>query len=133
MIANYLSLGFRLLLRSPFFTLINLTGLSVGFAVFFILQQYSSDQLNSDRQWNNWERVSRVGFFWEWTDDGRSWDNEIFGIIDTSTPLQLAADYPEIESVTRIISQPQFDDRYVGFGSRVTIALEGVIGQKRFF
>lgn len=33
MLLNYLKLSFRLMSRNPFFTLINLLGLSTGFAV----------------------------------------------------------------------------------------------------
>ena len=34
MLLNYLKLSLRLLARNPFFTFINVIGLSVGFAVF---------------------------------------------------------------------------------------------------
>ena len=44
MLLNYLKLAVRLLLRNPFFTFINIAGLSVGFAVFFILWPFTPRQ-----------------------------------------------------------------------------------------
>ena len=69
MFINNLKLSFRLLLRNPFFSIINILGLAVGFAVFFLLWQYGQRELKSDRQWRDWERIARVGLLWEWSDD----------------------------------------------------------------
>jgi hypothetical protein len=41
MLINYIKLSLRLLIRNPFFTLINVIGLAVGFASFFALVQFS--------------------------------------------------------------------------------------------
>jgi len=49
MLLNYIKLSIRLLARRPFFTFINISGLSVGFAVFFILWQHSTYELKSDQ------------------------------------------------------------------------------------
>jgi putative ABC transport system permease protein len=132
MILNYIKIALRLLARSPFYTGINLFGLSVGFAVFFVLQQYSQSQLDSDKQWKDAERIARLGFFWEWTDDGTTWDSEIFSLVDTGSPVMLTGDFPEVESFTRILPQGQFAEAYVGFGSRVITAVE-TGNEKRFF
>ena len=37
MLLNYLELSLRLLARNPYFTIINVVGLAIDFAVFFIL------------------------------------------------------------------------------------------------
>ena len=79
MLLNYLKLTLRLLARNPFFTFINVLGLSVGFSVFLILWQYSQNELQSDRMWKDWERIARVGFHYTWTDDGKVWDELVAG------------------------------------------------------
>ena len=59
MIFNYLKLAVRLLIRNPFFTPINVLGLSIGFAVFIILCQSSQNELRIDRFHKDYERIAR--------------------------------------------------------------------------
>lgn len=61
MLLNYLKLSLRLLARNPFFTGINILGLCVGFASFFILWQYSSSELKADQHHQDFERIGRLG------------------------------------------------------------------------
>ncbi len=60
MLLNYIKLSIRLLIRRPFFTFINISGLSVGFAVFFILWQHATYELQSDRFHKDNERIYRL-------------------------------------------------------------------------
>ena len=62
MLLNYLKLSLRLLARNPFFTGINVAGLSVGFAVFFILWQYATSELQTDKMWKDSDRIVRLLF-----------------------------------------------------------------------
>ena len=80
MFTNYLKLSLRLLVRNPFFTSINIVGLSVGFAVSLILWQFSQQELRSDRQWMDWQRIARIGLLWEWSDDDKGWNSEKYGV-----------------------------------------------------
>ena len=70
MLINYLKLSFRLMIRNPFFTFINVLGLSVGFAVFFILWPFTQSELKSDQFIQEHEKIFRILFDWRWTDDG---------------------------------------------------------------
>jgi len=133
MILNYLKLSFRLMARNPFFTLINGAGLSVGFAVFFVLWQYSESELNSDRQWKDWDRIALLGFFWEWTDDGQIWDSRLFRTSVTSLSSKFANDYSELEEYTRVIYQRDFSPSYAGLTDRVIVHVEDQDGSKRYF
>ena len=45
MILNYVKLALRLLFRNPFFTFINVAGLSIGFTAFYILWPYAQHEL----------------------------------------------------------------------------------------
>ena len=57
MLFNYLRLAVRLLLRNPFFTFVNVAGLSVGFTAFYILWPYSQNELNSDQFHKDYEQI----------------------------------------------------------------------------
>jgi putative ABC transport system permease protein len=136
MILNYLKLAFRLLLRKPFFSFLNIVGLAVGFAVFLILWQYSESELSSDTQWKDHERIARLGFFWEWTDDGKNWEGNKGGTTSTEMAVKFVERYPEVESVTRIIRQPQFgiEPRYTGgLASRINVSVPLPSGDRRLF
>lgn len=125
MLLNYLKLSFRLMARNPFFTLINVTGLSIGFAVFYVLWQYSAAELKSDQQSKDWERVARLGGNWIFSDFGQIWETLKFGNSAPFMGPQLLADYPELESFTRIMDQPGFDPERTPFGSsRITVTVE---------
>ena len=79
MILHYLLLSIRLLIRNPFFTFINVFGLSIGFALFFILWQHSQSELSSDMYHEDSDRIARVGVDWQWTDAGDSWGAGSYG------------------------------------------------------
>lgn len=133
MFLNYLKLSFRLMARNPFFTLINVAGLSVGFAVFFVLWQYSESELNSDQQWKDWNRIALLGFNWEWTDDGKTWDSRLFRTNATAIPTKFVTDYSELEEYTRIIYQGDFAPGYTGLTDRLIVHIENQDGSKRYF
>ena len=113
MLTSYLKLSLRLLARNPFFTFINVAGLSIGFAVFFILWQYSQNELKSDQQWKDWERIVRIGFVWSWTDNGTDYDQSTFGFFLPLQTKQIANDFKEITEYTRIIKQDNFSPEFV--------------------
>ncbi|MGE0770377.1 MAG: ABC transporter permease [Cyclobacteriaceae bacterium] len=124
MLLSYLKLSLRLLIRNPLFSVINIAGLAIGFAAFIVLWQYSSSELNSDRQWKDWQRIARVGFWWEWTDDGKSWEGYFNGHNSTGFPSLIKNDYAQIESFTRIIHQVHFDEAFVGLPDQLVVAYE---------
>jgi len=114
MLFSYLKLSFRLMMRNPFFTFINVAGLSVGFAVFFVLWQYSSYELNSDQYHKDHNRIFRLyGDFYQttWVDQ----PHYLFGAFPPSFTPIAEQKFTEIESTTRIIHQQNFEEvRWVG-------------------
>jgi len=127
MLLNYLKLSFRLMARSPFFTFINVTGLSIGFAAFYVLWQYSAAELKSDQQWKDGERIARLGGNWIFSDFGEKWETLKFGNSAPFMGPQLLADYPELESFTRVMDQPGFEPERTPVGSsRITVTVESV-------
>jgi putative ABC transport system permease protein len=138
MLLNYIKLSLRLLARSPFFSVLNIAGLSVGFAVFFVLWQYSSSELKSDRQWKDWKRIARVGILWQWSDHGDVWESERYSVIAGELGPNLTSDFPEVNSYTRILNQANFNKQAAGLvpdivmsyqdpdGSHVAFRQEGI-------
>lgn len=124
MLVNYHKLALRLLLRDPFFAVLNIGGLSVGFAVFFVLWQYSSSELKSDRQWKDWHRIARVGILWEWSDNGVNWESERYGVVAGPLGPDMAADFPEIDNYTRVLFQPNFSKQAVGLDPEIVMSYE---------
>lgn len=115
MLANYLKLSLRLMSRNPFFTFINVVGLGVGIATFFVLQQYSYLELNSDRQWKDWDRIVRCGLDYSWTDNGESWSRSFYAQLEPEVAARISKDLPEIEAMTRIFRQENFTPEHIPF------------------
>ena len=64
MLLNYLKV-FSVILRNPLFSLINILGLSLGFAAFFVLWQYTSNELKSDQFHPDFKNKVRLTFSWQ--------------------------------------------------------------------
>jgi putative ABC transport system permease protein len=108
MIFNYLKLAIRLMGRNPFFTGINFLGLSMGFAVFFILWPFSQSELSSDQFIKDYERIERPYMDYRWTDDGgANWGHLNFPFTLSSVGSELRG-HDQIEDVTRFLRQNGF-------------------------
>jgi len=106
MLLNYLKLSFRLMARNPFFTLISVSSLAVGFVAFIVLWQYSQSELRSDRFHKDGDRIYRA-LFWS-TAPGMGEGNLPFfhpGI----APALIDA-LPDVESFCRMILQSSFEE-----------------------
>src|SRR5215207_3958965 len=108
MLFNYLKLAVRLLLRNPFFTLLNIICLSVGFAVFFILWQHSQNELHSDQFHKDYERIVRTGTIWNSTDDGVNWQQKKYGCAPARLSVGMAEDFGDFEGAVEIYNQGNF-------------------------
>ncbi|MBK7649954.1 MAG: ABC transporter permease [Flammeovirgaceae bacterium] len=124
MLLNYLKLSLRLMARNPFFTLINIAGLSVGFTVFIILWQYAQNELRSDQQWEDSSRIARVGLLHEWSDDKQTWESEKYGTTWAAFSMQLVQDFPELETYTRILPSTNFNESLAGLNRDIIVSYE---------
>ena len=108
MLLNYLKLAIRLLLRNPFFTFINIAGLSVGFAVFFILWPFTQAELSSDQFINDHQKIATPFLDFRWTyNGGESWGK----LKITSANSHIASEmhnHSAVRDVTRYIPQGGF-------------------------
>jgi len=62
MIRTHFLVAFRHLMKSKMFTMINVTGLTVGFTAFFLILQYLNFELSFDRFHENHDRIYRVAY-----------------------------------------------------------------------
>lgn len=132
MILVYIKLAIRLLMRRPFLSIVNVFGLSSGFAAFFALWQYSSAELKTDQHHQDVHRIVRIGMHQRWSEPGNS-GNLTFGASKASLPPRFKSDFPEVESFVRICEQGGFfqEDLIDTHGSRLVISHTRANGEQR--
>lgn len=60
MLGNYFKIGYRVLTRQKSYTLLNITGLAIGIAVFTFIFLYIQSEIRYDTQWSDYEDIYRV-------------------------------------------------------------------------
>jgi putative ABC transport system permease protein len=97
MLLNYLTIAVRNILRHKLFSAINIGGLAIGLAAFWMIALYVGQEFSYDRHYANVDRIFRIAQHAEW--DGGSFHGAI-------TPPPYAAamreDFPEVEEAIRI-------------------------------
>ncbi len=125
MLLSYLKLSLRLLARNPFFTFINVAGLSVGFVVFFILWPFTQSELKSDQFIKDYERIARPYLDWRWTDNGgESWGHLNMTAVASHVAGEMR-NHSAVEDVTRYIPQDWFwANSTPGLQSELVVTME---------
>lgn len=97
MIKNYFRITWRSLRKNKIYSSINIIGLAVGLAIFWLMGLYIADELSYDRSSPNADRIYRVVHTAEWPTGS-------FKLAPTSAPFApaLEKDYPEIERTARV-------------------------------
>lgn len=94
MVRNYLKIAIRNLLKNKGYAFINVFGLALGLATCLLIVLYISDELRVDKHHRDAGRIYRIAM----SSRGDQW---------AGTPgpvaLGLKTDFPEVESVTRIL------------------------------
>ncbi len=117
MLLNYLKLSLRLLARNPFFTLINVVGLCVGFVAFFILWRHATSELKMDQYHKDYERIGRITGDWRWNEEGQLGHLTWSGIMAFQFNM-IVSDFPEIEEHVQFISPDDMFMQYRGEGGQ---------------
>lgn len=96
MIRNYFKIAWRNLHKYKVFSLINILGLAIGVAAFWMIALYVTDELSYDRYNTKADRIFRV------VEHG-TWNGGNFNIALTSPPFApaLKNDYPQVEDAVR--------------------------------
>lgn len=95
MIKNYFKIAFRNLQRNKVYSLINITGLSIGLASCLIVANVVIDDLSFDKQWKNVNNIYRVIA----TDNGTQ---ETIPVTLSGLGPALQKDFPEVKGYCRI-------------------------------
>ncbi|HTI59873.1 ABC transporter permease [Mucilaginibacter sp.] len=97
MIYNYIKIAWRNLNKHRFFSLVNIFGLAVGIAAFWVIALYVTDEISYDFYNKKAGRIFRVAQHGQWNGGN-------FNLAITSIPYAPAmkADYPEVEDAVRI-------------------------------
>src|ERR1700722_6689605 len=97
MLQNYFKIALRSLWRHKGFSILNITGLAVGMAAFFLIYQYVRFERSYDNAITKRDRIYRLVTDLKSTAETLHWSS-------TSMPMaiNLKADYPEIEDIVRL-------------------------------
>jgi len=110
------------------YTLINLTGLSVGIAVCIMLFMYIYDELSFNKFNDKLDRIHLVSI------DAR-YDGQVEKSASTSPAMAgaLQREYPEIEKVTRIFTSWANEERYMRYKENIIPKLKILGADSSFF
>lgn len=106
LIRSYLKLARRHLFKHKFFSLVNIAGLAVGLACCTVIIMYVTHELTYDSHHRDSERIFRINTHRSGGTFGE------FSMATTPATLQpiLKSDYPQVESVARLIPPPENAD-----------------------
>lgn len=97
MFKNYFSIALRLIQRQPGYAVINIVGLAVGMAAFFVITLFISDELSYDSHHENSERIYRIAV------QGATRNGEMrTAMTSPSWGPELQDEIPEMEAVVRM-------------------------------
>lgn len=133
MLLNYIKLSFRLLLRNPFITGINILGLSIGFAAFYILWPYTQSELKTDHFHRDYERIARLTWHHRWTDNNLKWDEFYNAANFCGVAKQIADEFSDVEELTRFIPQREFVESLHGTDNTVFVSVYERDSARHFF
>ena len=97
MIKNYLKIAYRNLKKNKGFTVLNITGLSIGIAVAMLIFLWVNSELTYDRFYTDSDQIYVVG-------NRDAWEGETVQHYFTPKPMAAAlkTDFPEINTISRV-------------------------------
>ncbi|MBX2842738.1 MAG: ABC transporter permease [Flammeovirgaceae bacterium] len=101
MLKNYLKVALRSLNKNKVYTIINILGLSVGLACCILILLHVQDELSYDKFHKNAGNIYRVALERKYPSH-----STLYAIIPHSFSKVIEADYPEVESATRLFYFP---------------------------
>ncbi len=109
MFRNYIKTAWRNIRKNRLFSFINILGLAIGIATFFVIMLYVQDELSYDRFNEKADRIARIIFQ---ADVNGGKINESVTMAPVAQTLM--KDFAEVEDATRIINQGQPKVNYNG-------------------
>lgn len=129
MISNYLLIAYRNLAKHKAFTLINITGLTVGIACCLLLFLYIKVETAYDRHHAQANHLYRITTAFQ-NADGMAEH------LSTSSPpiaMSLINEFPEVVNATRLVSPPGVDQHLIQYGENSFFESKGLIADSTFF
>jgi putative ABC transport system permease protein len=105
MLRNYLKIAFRSLMRTKVYSLINISGLSLGIACCLLLSLYVYDEFEYDRHHARIDDLYRIDTQFEANVVGF----DKLGSVSPPIPMTLKEELPEVEAAVRIV--PTFSNQ----------------------
>src|SRR5665213_2661546 len=97
MIKTYFKSALRSLKFNKIYATINIGGIAIGLAAFWLIALYVADELSYDTSFTNADRICRIV-------QHASWENGNMNVVPTSPPFATAFknDFPQVEDAARI-------------------------------
>lgn len=107
MLTNYLRIAFRSLMRSKFFSFINILGLAIGICSFLLIIFFVQNELSYDKHLPHADRMYRMDM------TGRFGGNEFnIAVVSAAQGPQMKEDFPEVEDYVRFRTRGYFLVKY---------------------
>jgi putative ABC transport system permease protein len=103
MFKNYLKITFRKIKKNKTYSVINISGLSIGMAFFILITLYIKYELSYDKFHVNSEQIFRIDIKQDFTRT----DSDLYNTTPAPLAEVLKSDYPEINYVTRLRKEPR--------------------------
>jgi putative ABC transport system permease protein len=100
MYKSYFKSGWRSLMRSKFFSIVKIFGLSIGLTACMLIFLFTRDELSYDRFHDNKEQLYRIIQTWQFGGDAP----RIFGGANATVGEALANEIPEVRNYVRVKS-----------------------------
>src|SRR5680860_931545 len=97
MLKNNLKIAWRNIKRHTGYSLLNIVGIAIGLAAFWLIALYVADELSYDRSFSNAERIYRIAQHANWEDG-----NFDMAVTSPHYATTLKRDFPEVEDAVRI-------------------------------
>ena len=107
MIKNFLLIALRFMSRQRGFSVINISGLTLGIACSLLILLFIQDELSFDRFHQDYDHIYRVGF------EGKLQGKKVRSTL-TSFPLAAALkkEWPDVQASTRVVKWATFPVHY---------------------
>lgn len=102
MLSSHFKTGFRVLMRQKGYTVLNITGLALGIAVFTFIYLYIQSEISYDRRWSDSKNIYRITS--EYSVDGKV---EKIALTPFRVAEDIKAEFPEVaESTNMFFTDP---------------------------
>jgi putative ABC transport system permease protein len=128
MLKNYLTIAIRSMMRNKVYSIINITGLSVGIGCCLMLALYIQDEARFDRHHKDVERIYRVTSIM-----GDPSENKVMRTSSPPIVWGIKDELPEVETVTRLVNPPGVSQNLIRYEDKQFYEPNGFIADSTLF